>query len=192
MTFEVSAQPLTNENVLVAKSRDAIRINHHRGLQLRSSAECWRQAIRRMMNKITVRMAEPSDSRAIADLMGQLGYPTAPSEMQAKVDLFLALPSERVLLAERDGEVVGVLSFHLTPMLHAPGKLGRITSLVVSETYRGQGIGSRLVQEAEAWAWSKGCTKIEVTSGDRRLDAHRFYERRGYQCNERRFLKVKS
>ena len=100
MSFEVSAQPLTNENVLVAKSRDAIRINHHRGLQLRSSAECWRQAIGRMMNKITVRMAEPSDSRAIADLMGQLGYPTAPSEMQAKVDLFLALPSERFLVAE--------------------------------------------------------------------------------------------
>jgi hypothetical protein len=34
----------------------------------------------------------------------------------------LALPSERVLVAERDGQVVGALSFHLTPMLARTGQ----------------------------------------------------------------------
>jgi GNAT superfamily N-acetyltransferase len=108
-----------------------------------------------------------------------------------KVTRLANQPADRIYVAEIEGDVVGVLSFHITPLLHAEGNSGRITAMVVASEYRHQGIGTLLVQEAEAWAWSQGCSMIEVTSGDQRPRAHRFYESRGYKCDERRFLKFK-
>jgi len=142
-----------------------------------------------MTNDVIVRLAGQSDDADIADLMGQLGYPSEPEDVRERLARLSALPSERVLVAEIASSVVGVVSIHLIPMLHAPGNAGRITALVVSEKHRGQGVGTRLMYEAEAWAWARGCVKTEVVSADHRADSHRFYESLAYQCDERRFLK---
>ena len=117
------------------------------------------------------------------------GYPAAAADVRRRVARLSALDSERVIVAERSGRVVGVAAVHLAPLLHTSGDLGRITALVVAQELRGQGIGRRLVLEAESWVRSRGCSRMEVTSGDHRPDAHRFYEACGYRCDERRFLK---
>lgn len=145
-----------------------------------------------MKDEMTIRLAEQSDEASIAKLLGRLGYPSELQEVRARITRLSALSSERVLVAEHEGDVVGVVSIHLAPMLHASGSVGWITALVVSEDHRGLGIGTRLMQEAEAWAWSQDCVKTEVTSGDHRADAHRFYESQGYHCDTRRFLKMNS
>jgi GNAT superfamily N-acetyltransferase len=75
------------------------------------------------------------------------------------------------------------------PLFHTPGYLARITALVVAATARGIGVGRALLAATEAYAWSTGCVRIEVTSGDHRPDAHAFYERLGYHVDERRFIK---
>lgn len=142
------------------------------------------------MNKeITVRVAQPADSGGIAELMGQLGYPATLSEVEDRLTRLSSLDSERVIVAEQDGRIVGIVGVHLTPLLHESGNLGRIIALVVEAGHRGHGIGRRLVSEAESWAWNHSCSRMEVTSGDHRSDAHRFYEACGYRCDERRFLK---
>jgi GNAT superfamily N-acetyltransferase len=46
-----------------------------------------------------------------------------------------------------------------------------------------------LVAEAEEFAWNNGCSRIEITSGDHRPDAHAFYEAIGYFQDCRRFIK---
>lgn len=159
---------------------------------IRSGKGCAKsKAVAEMADEITVRPARPSDANVIAVLMGQLGYRCVPREVEARIVSLSQLPGDLILVAERGGEVAGVLSLHMIPLFHAPGLAGRITSLAVADEHRSRGIGARLIGEAEAWAWSKGCTKIEVTSADRRLDAHRFYERHGYRIDERRFLKLK-
>ena len=144
-----------------------------------------------MDENIIVRVASVRDSPGIAELMAQLGYPACASDVKDRVTRLSALDSERVIVAERNGWVVGVVGVHLTPLLHSSGNLGRITALVVASECRGHGIGRRLVLEAESWAWSHDCSRMEVTSGDHRVDAHRFYKSCGYRCDERRFLKKK-
>ena len=52
--------------------------------------------------------------------------------------------------------------------------LGRV---VVLEDYRGRGVGSRAVREAETWIVELGCKEILI---DSRLEAVRFYEKLGY------------
>ncbi len=62
--------------------------------------------------------------------------------------------------------------------------------MVVSERHRGAGIGRSLVSAMEAWFNAHSCALFEVTSGDHREEAHRFYEGQGYRFDERRFLKI--
>jgi len=144
-----------------------------------------------MKDNIQIRSAKEEDSPQVAELMGELGYPTATQAIRKKIMDFARRESDIVLVAESDAEIIGVLSFHLTPLFHAPGNLGRITSLVITKRLRGKGIGRMLIEEAEVWAWAHDCARIEVTSGDHRPGAHEFYEKNGYKFDERRFIKRK-
>jgi len=62
--------------------------------------------------------------------------------------------------------------------------------MVVAERLRGQGIGGALVAEAEARLKAKSCGMVEVTSNRKRLRAHAFYERLGYERTSHRFAKT--
>ncbi|KRA80445.1 GNAT family N-acetyltransferase [Altererythrobacter sp. Root672] len=86
-----------------------------------------------------------------------------------------------VLVAELGGAVVGCLTTSVMRVLHRPAPVGRISMMVVDETVRSRGIGAALVRAAEEALAQQGCYMVEVTSNVRRADAHRFYERLGYQ-----------
>ena len=106
-------------------------------------------------------------------------------------------PADRVWVAEAPSGVLGdagealagLLSFHAIPLLHTPGNLGRITSLVVHPQLRGRGIGRRLVGVAEGFARESQCERLELTSGEHRHDAHRFYLALGFALRSARFVK---
>jgi GNAT superfamily N-acetyltransferase len=75
-------------------------------------------------------------------------------------------------------------------VLHRPKPVGRITALVVDAPVRGQGIGRALVAAAEEALARAGCGLLEITSHERLVDAHAFYERLGYQRTSVRLAKV--
>ena len=79
---------------------------------------------------------------------------------------------------------------HSFATLHRPGRLGRITALVVAASARGRGIGSELLGTAERHLLASGCTRLEVTSAEQRHDAHAFYATRGYREQRARFVKT--
>jgi predicted N-acetyltransferase YhbS len=95
-----------------------------------------------------------------------------------------------VLVAERDGAVVGCLSTSVMRVLHRPAPVGRISMMVVDETLRSQGIGAALVRAAESALAAQGCYMVEVTSHVQRTGAHRFYERLGYEKTSVRLAKT--
>jgi GNAT superfamily N-acetyltransferase len=138
-----------------------------------------------------VRQAGIADAAEIAACLGALGYGTPASFVSERLGSFANSPVDAVFVATISGHtsLLGVVSVHLLPLFHAPGLLGRITSLAVIDEARGKGVGKALVAAAEDWAWSKGAQRIEVTSGDRRADAHAFYHSVGYSLDERRFIK---
>jgi GNAT superfamily N-acetyltransferase len=138
---------------------------------------------------VRVRDAQTTDSTAVAGLLAQLGYPTAPSNVVVRLARLADDPSNAVLVAEADGDVVGMTSAYVRPLIHHDAAFARIACLVVDEGWRERGVGRRLVEAVESWAQERGCDVVEVTSGDQRLDAHRFYEGLGYAEKRKRFVK---
>lgn len=137
--------------------------------------------------KLVIRDARPKDSAAIAGLVTALGYETGEADVRKRLAA-LKKAGEPALVAERDA-LLGCLTLHITPVLHRPRPVGRITLLVVAEKSRGQGIGAALVAEAEKRLTAKGAGMVEVTSNVKRLRAHAFYERLGYERTSYRFAK---
>jgi GNAT superfamily N-acetyltransferase len=136
-----------------------------------------------------IRAARPGDALALSGLLAELGFPTAPDVVAARL-ADLAARDELVLVAERAGVALGLLTVHVTPVLHRPTPVGRLTMLVVTQRARGQGVGRALVAAAERLLAQRGCGLVEVTSHRRLKQAHGFYERLGYEATSVRFGKV--
>ncbi|HVQ08916.1 MAG TPA: GNAT family N-acetyltransferase [Allosphingosinicella sp.] len=138
--------------------------------------------------KLSVREARPKDAEAIAPLIVALGYEVSAAEVKRRLAA-LKKAGALALVAERGG-IAGVLTTYVTLVLHRPRPVGRITMMVVADGLRGQGIGTALVAEAEKGLAARGCGLIEVTSNVKRLRAHAFYERLGYERTSYRFAKT--
>jgi ribosomal protein S18 acetylase RimI-like enzyme len=138
---------------------------------------------------ITVRPATESDAASISALLSELGYSLEASHVKENIALLSLSSYDTVFVAQAGSTIAGVISFHVMPLFHVVGKLGRISSLVVTIQWQRNGVGRKLVQAVEEFGWSQGCLRIEVTSGDQRKGAHLFYQSLGYQLDERRFIK---
>ncbi|RJT23360.1 aminoalkylphosphonate N-acetyltransferase [Buttiauxella izardii] len=92
-------------------------------------------------------------------------------------------------LALLNGEVVGMISLHMQFHLHHVNWVGEIQELVVMPAARGHGVGSKLLAWAEEQARIAGAELTELSTSAKRLDAHRFYQREGYQNTHFRFTK---
>jgi GNAT superfamily N-acetyltransferase len=87
-----------------------------------------------------------------------------------------------VLVAERRSEVVGFCQLLVFRHLQAKGGLcAELESVHVHADHRGQGIGGALVHAAVDRARALGCYRVQLTSNRQREEAHRFYERLGFQ-----------
>lgn len=136
-----------------------------------------------------LRPATREDASALAILMTQLGYPTAPAEMAVRLDAILADDDYYTLVAERDGNVVGMVGARVGVLYELGGPYGQIMVMVVDEQARGQGIGALLLHGAEEWLRGRGVGLIVLNSGLKRTAAHRFYQREGYTAKSYGFAK---
>jgi GNAT superfamily N-acetyltransferase len=142
-----------------------------------------------IMIDLTIATVTATDAADIRDLLIELGYELPVQDITKNLTDLHRHPHDRILIARSGDRAVGLGALHVIPVIHVPESLGRITALVVSEVARGQGVGGLLVELLEDAAMKAGCTRMEVTSGDHRPGAHEFYQRLGYEVNERRFIK---
>lgn len=137
---------------------------------------------------LSVRPAKPSDSEAVAGLIAGLGFAASADEIAARLSV-LKKSREAPWVAEQ-GEVIGVLAWHITPVLHRPKPVGRITMMTVADGERRRGVGRALVEAACEAMRAKGCGLIEVTSNIDLSNAHGFYRKLGFERTSYRFAKT--
>jgi len=85
--------------------------------------------------------------------------------------------------------VIGILTWHVTPVLHRPKPVGRITMMAVAKDERRRGVGRARVEAACERLRAKGCGLVEVTSNADLTGAHAFYRKLGFERTSYRFAK---
>jgi len=139
---------------------------------------------------VNTRPARAADAPAIAALVAQLGYDTAPSDVADRLARLLARSDHRFVAAEGDGQLLGWVHVELSESVDV-GSLAVIAGLVVDRAHRRQGVGAALMAEAEAWARQQGCPLMRLRSSATRTPAHRFYEGLGYRNVKTQYSFVK-
>jgi glucosamine-phosphate N-acetyltransferase len=77
--------------------------------------------------------------------------------------------------------IVGFASLTIKNSLWQEGYLGHIDELIVDERSRGEGVGTRLLDEMIKVSKERSCKKIELDSAFHRKKAHTFYESKGFE-----------
>jgi GNAT superfamily N-acetyltransferase len=132
-------------------------------------------------SKLTIRMASAADAEDLARLSGQLGYPSTGPETIQRLAAVNRYPEHAVFIAETNGTMVGWLHVFVRPSLTTDSS-AEVAGLVVDEHCRSYGIGQALLTEAERWAAEQACSMVTLRSNVKRLRAHAFYERLGYEA----------
>jgi GNAT superfamily N-acetyltransferase len=122
-------------------------------------------------------------------VIGQLGYPTSVEAVARRMERLRSSNADRLVVAELDGEVVGLASLHTSLSVEYDAPAAKLSAIIVDELHRRRGIGEALVVAMEAEARQRGCSLIFLTTAERRKDAHPFYRRSGFEETCRRFAK---
>jgi len=95
-----------------------------------------------------------------------------------------------VLVAAAEGELVGFIEASLRDWAEGceSRPVGYIEGWYVEPSYRRRGIGRRLVEAAEAWARSRGCTEMGSDALLTNTVSHRAHAAIGYHEVERLVL----
>jgi GNAT superfamily N-acetyltransferase len=137
------------------------------------------------MDRVKIRRAKLGDEGAIEQLYRQLhaDYKSPGAQrMRRAFQAMLDNPDHTILVAVKEGEILGaihVLIFrHLARTLRP---MAIVENVVVDSGSRGAGVGKRLVAAAVEIARREKCYRLSLTTNRKRKDAHRFYERLGWQ-----------
>ncbi len=98
-------------------------------------------------------------------------------------------PLIRYLVAFANQRVIGFLSLHIQHILHHEKPTCELQELNIAEPYRSQGIGTKLLEQAEQIASDLGFEEIELTTRIHRVKAQEFYNRHSYNKTHFKYVK---
>ena len=131
--------------------------------------------------ELVVRLAVPEDEERIRELFIEMLRTIYHTENvqgyeSGYLDKFWSDSEDRIYVAT-DASVEAFLSVEV---YREPDNYIYLDDLSVTERYRGRGIGTRLIREAEAYAKEQGIRHIFFHVEKSNLSAFRLYERLGY------------
>ncbi|MEU9454744.1 GNAT family N-acetyltransferase [Streptomyces sp. NPDC048277] len=142
------------------------------------------------MGDLEIRAAVADDIRAIVDMLAddplgaQRESPDDLTPYLSALERLSADPNQQLVVAVREGRVVGTLQLTIIPGLSRRGATRSIIEAVrIHADERGGGLGTRFIEWAIDESRRQGCQLVQLTSDKSRTDAHRFYERLGFTAS---------
>lgn len=136
---------------------------------------------------LTLRRARLEDVPAMIALLAddEIGATReAPDDREPYDASFAAIDADAnqlLVVGERDGRIIATMQLTFIPGLSRRGGWrAQLEGVRVASAARGDGIGEYLVRWAVDRARERGCAMLQLTSDNRRAEAHRFYERLGF------------
>lgn len=84
-------------------------------------------------------------------------------------------------VAEIDQKIIGMCSAQILISTAEGGRSALVEDLVVNASYRGRGIGSRLLQSVEKWAKENGAKRLQLLADQNNSPALEFYEKQNWK-----------
>ncbi len=138
---------------------------------------------------VAIRPARPGDIPRMAELLEDLFTLEADfaPDVEKQVHGLSALvadPSGRsaVLVADRAGEIVGMVTVQTLISTAEGGRVGLVEDLIVHSGHRDRSVGTRLLDEVAEWARTKGLKRLQLLADRENLPALDFYVRRRWNA----------
>ncbi|QEU93173.1 GNAT family N-acetyltransferase [Streptomyces kanamyceticus] len=142
------------------------------------------------MGDLEIRPAVVDDLPAVVGMLADdpLGAAReSPDDLAPYVTAYERLagdPNQHLVVAVREGRVVGTLQLTIVPGLSRKGATRSIIEGVrVHADERGSGLGTQFIEWAVEESRRQDCQLVQLTSDASRTDAHRFYERLGFTAS---------
>ncbi|WP_329245294.1 GNAT family N-acetyltransferase [Streptomyces canus] len=142
------------------------------------------------MGDLEIRPAALQDLSAIVGMLAddplgaQRESPDDLAPYMSALERLSSDPNQRLVVATREGRVVGTLQLTVVPGLSRRGATRSIIEGVrIHADERGSGLGTRLIEWAIEESRHQNCQLVQLTSDTTRTDAHRFYERLGFTAS---------
>ncbi|MGW0610348.1 N-acetyltransferase family protein [Streptomyces sp. NPDC002788] len=146
------------------------------------------------MGDLEIRAAVSDDVPAIVAMLAddplgaQRESPDDLAPYLTALERLSADPNQHLVVAVREGRVVGTLQLTIIPGLSRRGALRSVIEAVrIHADERGSGLGTQLIEWAIGESRNQGCQLVQLTSDTTRTDAHRFYERLGFTASHTGF-----
>ena len=85
-----------------------------------------------------------------------------------------------IVAVTEEEQLVGCTFLEVQEDYIRPSRTLYITYVAVDKKYRENGIGRKLICKVEEICKDEGCSAIELTSADFRIEAHAFYKKLGF------------
>ncbi len=135
---------------------------------------------------VHIRGATAADLETLISLLGDLfsieaDFSPDPARQRCGLALMLADPERRrVLVAEREGAVVGMVTGQLLVSTAEGGLSLLVEDMIVRARERGRGVGGRLLAAMEEWGRGRGASRAQLLADGGNAPALDFYRRAGW------------
>lgn len=118
----------------------------------------------------------PADYQPVYELWESMekGVKVGRSDTPAEIEKKISRDPDLFLVAEADGCIIGAVIGGFD------GRRGLIYHLAVAPSFRGKGVGSRLMDEVESRLRAKGCLKCYLMVTPDNTEVEAYYQQRGW------------
>ncbi|MGX7689410.1 GNAT family N-acetyltransferase [Flectobacillus sp. BAB-3569] len=139
-----------------------------------------------------IRQASTSDLPSILQLYAEVldkGQVLSLSEAEVLFQKMSSYPNYKVYVAEQERQVIGTFALLIMDNLaHRGTPSGIVEDVAVQENLQGKGIGRQMMKYAMQVCSEAGCYKLVLSSNQKRVEAHAFYESLGFDKHGFSFL----
>jgi GNAT superfamily N-acetyltransferase len=143
---------------------------------------------------VVIREATREDIPQVLGLYAQLNPDDKPVEVSLAAGIWEKAVENGVtyFVADIDGHITGSCYIAVIPnMTRSGSSIGFIENVITDAEHRRCGIGRQLLEAAVRRAKERGCYKAVLQSGNKRKEAHEFYESVGFDGDSKRAFEIR-
>ena len=147
------------------------------------------------MENISIRESTYDDIPSLLELLYELGRPKPQKDNElekftALLKNYMQEDDKKILVAQIvNSKIIGMISIVFLSRLNQNTSEMYVPELIVSQNYRSNGIGKKLINFSIDIGKEKKCHRMRLESGNQRTESHKFYLHLGFENSSIFFTK---